>query len=103
MRPQTLEFSSRDVASLHALTFLPTRGLTTTHAVGNFIEPGCVLLIRWLGGIETPRLNVTRGPHAPPRRRGGKILREIHLRTLLDISGRSSPLCDRNMMFMFPG
>src|SRR5215831_11703012 len=42
---------------------------------GNFTEPGCVLLIRWLGGIETPRLNVTRGPHAPPRRRGGRLLR----------------------------
>lgn len=24
-----------------------------------------------LGGLETPRLTVTRGPHAPPRRRGG--------------------------------
>src|SRR5580692_12455131 len=31
---------------------------------GNFTEPGCVSLIRWLGGIETPRLNVTR---VPPR------------------------------------
>src|SRR5271169_7032796 len=31
---------------------------------GNFTEPGCVYLIRWLGGIETPRLNVTR---VPPR------------------------------------
>jgi hypothetical protein len=31
---------------------------------GNFTVPGCVSLIRWLGGIETPRLNVTR---VPPR------------------------------------
>src|SRR5579872_5288818 len=31
---------------------------------GNFKGPGCVYLIRWLGGIETPRLNVTR---VPPR------------------------------------
>src|ERR1700757_786132 len=59
------------------------------HAVGNFNGPGCVLLIRWLGGIETPRLNVTRGPHAPPRRRGGMILREIHMRMLLDIVRQS--------------
>ena len=59
------------------------------NAVGNFMGPGCVLLIRWLGGIETPRLNVTRGPHAPPRRRGGMILREIHMRMLLDIVRQS--------------
>src|SRR5437879_3449020 len=59
------------------------------HAVGNFSGPGCVLLIRWLGGIETPRLNVTRGPHAPPRRRGGMILREISMRMLLDIVRQS--------------
>src|ERR1700722_16985937 len=31
---------------------------------GNFTGTGCVSLIRWLGGIETPRLNVTR---VPPR------------------------------------
>ena len=55
------------------------------HAVGNFNGPGCVLLIRWLGGIETPRLNVTRGPHAPPRRRGGMFLRKIYTHLALDI------------------
>src|SRR5579864_6473096 len=37
-----------------------------------------------LGGIETPRLNVTRGPHAPPRRRGGRFMR-----MLLDIIRQS--------------
>src|SRR6201984_1703792 len=57
--------------------------------MGNFREPGCVLLIRWLGGIETPRLNVTRGPHAPPRRRGGMILRAIPMGMLLDIVRQS--------------
>src|SRR5437016_6937004 len=66
-----------------------TRMSNYPHAVGNFSGPGCVLLIRWLGGIETPRLNVTRGPHAPPRRRGGMILREIHMRMLLDIVRQS--------------
>src|SRR5262249_21395563 len=33
-------------------------------SAGNFRRPSCVSLIRWLGGIETPRLNVTR---VPPR------------------------------------
>jgi len=36
---------------------------------GNFTEPGCVSLIRWLGGIETPRLNVY--PGAPTLLPGG--------------------------------
>ena len=60
------------------LTFSPSSGSKSRIPAGNFTAPGCVSLIRWLGGIETPRLNVTRGPHAPPRRCGGMFFSQFY-------------------------
>jgi len=54
---------------------------------GNFPEPGCVLLIRWLGGIETPRLNVTRVPPRSSPEAWGHISSLMHM--LLDIVRQS--------------
>jgi hypothetical protein len=56
---------------LWQLTFFALSGSNQLQDSGNFQEFSCVLLIRWLGGIETPRLNVTRVlPRPSPEARG---------------------------------
>jgi len=60
---------SAALESMRELTFPPPRGLSNYMSAGNFTESGCVSLIRWLGGIETPRLNVY--PGAPTLLPGG--------------------------------
>lgn len=41
------------------------------------MRPSCVLLIRLLGGTETPRPIITRGPHASSLSRGGAFMRML--------------------------
>jgi hypothetical protein len=57
------------------LTFLAPLGSKELHASRELSIARLRISDQMLGGIETPRLNVTRGPHAPPRKRGGMIFR----------------------------